>query len=465
MRIRRYYGNTIREAIHKVREEQGPNAVILSNREVDNGVEIIAAVDFDEILLDVDAVPPALQATAPRTPASGAAVPAPAAPVAARAEMAVAIAAPVRKAMLPAGQPRKPGPTESAAVIRPAAATGAPVKPAPAQKPPAQERNSVTAPAKRTAAASQEPTLLEIRHELKNLRGMLEHQIAGLIWGDVARRSPVKARLLRLLMQLNLSPGLSKELAAEADDSNDDKRAWRHALARFSKRLPVLDDEIIERGGVVALLGPTGVGKTTTVAKLAARYSVRHGSRKVGVITTDNFRIGAHEQLRIYARILDIPVRAVGDAQELKETIRDLGDRKLVLIDTAGLSQRDARIADQFEMLRQASSSIQNYLVLAATTNESALDGIIRRYRTAAARGCIVTKIDEAGSLGGILSLLIHYGLPLAYLSDGQRVPEDLSVARAHQVVCRSVAMMREGPSAQDLALMQHLPCPAAAYA
>jgi flagellar biosynthesis protein FlhF len=180
------------------------------------------------------------------------------------------------------------------------------------------------------------------------------------------------------------------------------------------------------QGGVVALVGPTGVGKTTSVAKIAARYAMRHGYDQVALVTTDSYRIAAHEQLRTYARILGVPVRVANDADELRTTLDNLADRSLVLIDTAGMSQRDRRLAEQFHTLVTGAPTVQTYAVLAANTQPGGLDETVHAFRGAELDGCVLTKIDESTSLGPALSTIIEQSLPLAFLSDGQRVPEDL---------------------------------------
>lgn len=414
MRIKRYFGKTIRQTIQKVREEQGPDAVILSNRTVDGGVEIVAAIDFDEVLLEADGQAGYYQAnrSAPRPQSTTRTGNVARAPVTPRHGKPAA-AASVPRAKIH----QRPAAPARVAAARPAA------KPAVSPKP--------------------EPALLEMRRELTNLRGLLEQQVSSLVWGDVARRNPLQANLLRLLLQLELSPKLCQQIAGELNKAQDAKGAWRNALGVLAHKLPVTDDDILRQGGVVALVGPTGVGKTTTVAKLAARFAVRHGSRQVALITTDTYRVGAQEQLRAYAKLLDVPLRIAADANDLRAMLKDLGDRRLVLIDTTGMSQRDLRLSEQFSLIRDNAASIKPYLVLSATTRESGLDEVIRTYKTLHPEGCILTKIDEAASLGGILSLIIKHKLPVAYVSDGQCVPEDLYTARAHSLVSRSVAMMR----------------------
>jgi flagellar biosynthesis protein FlhF len=286
---------------------------------------------------------------------------------------------------------------------------------------------------------------------LTSLRGLVEEQIAGLVWGDLARRNPVNAALLRQLSQLDLSPLLSREIVSELEGRRctDAAHAWRHALVALARRVPTEEDTILGSGGIVALLGPTGAGKTTTIAKLAAHYCVRHGARRVALVTTDDYRIGAHDHLRTYARLLGVPLRVTSDAAGLAQAVADFSDRALVLVDSAGISQRDRRVSAQCTLIRSASDAVRCYLVLPATTRERSLEEIIHAYREVSPRGCIVTKLDECGDLGGVLSVLARNRLPVAYTSDGQRVPEDLDVACAYRLVSRAVALMRSaGPAA-----------------
>ena len=437
MRIKRYFDKNIRDAIRKVREEQGPDAVIISNRKIDGGVEIVAAIDFDEVVLEAGA-----PLRHDSRDGGGRATPG-------------AVAGDSRDG----GGRATPGAVAGTAIGEPPRVA----TPAPSAAPVAGPVDTIRFP---------DPALLDMRRELKNLRGLIEQQISSLVWGDMARRQPLRAKLLRLLLQLELSPGLCQQLVSElTDDSrdgggratpgaiadtndNDAHKAWRDVLAVLAHKLPVTDYDILADGGVIALLGPTGVGKTTTAAKLAARFAVRHGARHVALVTTDNYRIGAHEQLRAYARILDVPLRVAADRNELREILKELADRKLVLIDTAGMSQRDMRLSEQIALIRAGSADIKNYLVLSATTREAGVDEIIRYYRHVNPRGCILTKVDEAGSLGGVLSQLIKHKLPAAYVSDGQKVPEDLYTASAHRLISRSEAMTRRGEQApEDLSL------------
>jgi flagellar biosynthesis protein FlhF len=397
MRIKRFFARDIREAIRLVREEQGPDAVILSNRQVDGGVEIVAAVDYDANLVSDLAI----------NTGSGAAA----------------------------------GPAEQPAPDRPSKRPGADVTP-----PPAPDRD----PAPTRVEWSQDPALVEMRRELEDMRGLLEHQLAGLAWGERARRHPQQTRLLRLLMESGFSPALCEDTVSRIPDDIDFLQARRLALGMLARRLPVTDDDILRGGGVVVLVGPTGVGKTTTVAKLAARFALRHGARGVAMITTDNFRVGAHEQLRTYAQVMDVPLRAVRSSEELKATLGSLSGRRLVLIDTAGMSQRDLRLAEQFALLRSGGEQVRTYLVLAANTEREAMQAAVKAYRGADPLGCILTKLDEAASLGPVLSAVIEEQLPVAYVADGQRVPEDLHPARAHSLISHTVALTGQALQQRD---------------
>jgi flagellar biosynthesis protein FlhF len=184
------------------------------------------------------------------------------------------------------------------------------------------------------------------------------------------------------------------------------------------------ETDIVDQGGIYALVGPTGVGKTTTTAKLAARCVLRHGARKLALVTTDGYRIGAHEQLRIYGRILGVPVHLARDAKALQATLRDLQHTHMVLIDTMGMSQRDRMVSEQVAMF--GDTNIRSLLLLSATSRGDTLDDVVRSYSGLGLSGCILTKVDEAASLASSLDVIIRHNLRMYYVSNGQRVPEDL---------------------------------------
>jgi flagellar biosynthetic protein FlhF len=424
MKIKRYFAADMRQAIRLVREEQGPDAVILSNRKVNGGVEIVAAVDYDETLVRKMAGEESRPAAAaqPRSAPESAA-----APRLAASEPAVA----------PRGSSEQFAGAVAEALQRKTAAV-------PAAAPTRLKPSPSTA---NQIEWSQDPALLGMREEIKTLRGMLESQLTGMAWREQSMHHPARAKLLQRLMQLGLAPALCRQLADQVSYAQDHEHHWRHALGLLARQVQVTDDDILSRGGVVALIGPTGVGKTTTVAKLAARFILRHGANRVALVTTDSFRIGAHQQLRTYGRLLGVPVHVANDAAELRTVLDTLRDKQLVLIDTAGVSQRDMRLTEQLGVLRQGAPRVKNYLVLSATAQRAALDETVRTFRHMDLAGCIVTKMDEAASLGEVLSAVVQQKLAVAYVSDGQRVPEDLHQARANKLVSGSVALMQNNNS------------------
>lgn len=184
---------------------------------------------------------------------------------------------------------------------------------------------------------------------------------------------------------------------------------------------------------VIALVGPTGVGKTTTIAKLAANLTLREG-RRVGLITQDHYRIAAVEQLATYARILRIPMEPVLTPQAMREAIQKLSSVDVILIDTAGRSQRDgARLAELNEFLTVAKPD-QIHLVLSSTAGEPALREAMERFAQVGARHVVFTKLDEAVGFGVLLNVLHKTGLRMSYFTTGQTVPDDIEPAAANRV-------------------------------
>lgn len=266
----------------------------------------------------------------------------------------------------------------------------------------------------------------EVMDEIRSLRRIVEQHLAGFAWGETARSEPVKTEILRQMLDAGFSPRLARDLLAELprDLGAAQALAWVKTAADRSLCTIGTENDIIDRGGVYALVGPTGVGKTTTTAKLAARCVLRHGASKVALITTDGYRIGAHEQLRIYGRILGVSVYLVKDGEELRQTLFDLQHKHMVLIDTMGMSQRDRMVEEQIAMFGH--SGVKRLLLLSATGRGDTLDDVVRAYSGPDLAGCILSKVDEAAGLATALDVIIRHRLPLHYVSNGQRVPEDL---------------------------------------
>ncbi len=276
----------------------------------------------------------------------------------------------------------------------------------------------------------------DLKDEMNSIKELLKHQVSELMWQDVNRKTPVKAMLINKLKSMGLSGNVAEHLSHFVDDKVEANQAWPNMLKMLTEQLTTTDNEIIKRGGVYSLVGPTGVGKTTTIAKLAARFAQIHGADKVGLITTDSFRIGALEQLATYAKILGCPLKQAKDTDQLAEAIYQLRDKKLLLIDTAGMSQRDIKLTERLNhLLTKSRVNIKNYLVLSATSQMSVLQESVQHFKTIPLSGCIFTKIDESLSLGELISVAIHNRLPIGYLTNGQRVPEDIRVANSEKIV------------------------------
>jgi flagellar biosynthesis protein FlhF len=421
MNVRKFIAATARDALHKVKELLGPDAIILSNRAIPGGVEIMAVAAGDMDLL----------------------VPMSAREAASSDDYSVRLSSSSRPAAQ-ASQARVAPPTQSPArvtPVRPTSPAGAPVSantvadtrvsqapnpPPPLMPRPAPHIERPAAPDVQESRAPAEIVPAEVMDEIRSLRRMFEQHLAGVAWGESARSEPVKTEMLRQMLDAGFSPRFARELLAELprELGAAEALAWVKGGADRSLLTINADSDIVDRGGIYALVGPTGVGKTTTTAKLAARCVLRHGASKVALITTDGYRIGAHEQLRIYGRILGVSVHLVKDAGELKQTLVDLQHKHMVLIDTMGMSQRDRMVGEQVAMF--GDSDVKRLLLLSATGRGDTLDDVVRAYNGPDLCGCILSKVDEAASLACAIDVIIRNGLRLHYVSNGQRVPEDL---------------------------------------
>jgi flagellar biosynthesis protein FlhF len=292
-------------------------------------------------------------------------------------------------------------------------------------------RASAAVPESRAQLASapaQPEANFDLVHELRMLRALVEGQLAALAYADLKRRDAARSEVLRRLLEAGFGGALAREMVDELPEGLDFGRAMRLTKTRLQQRLRVAlpDSGLVEGGGILALVGPTGVGKTTTVAKLAAECAIRLGPEKIALVTTDTYRIGAVDQLRIYGKIIGAPVYAIRTEADLRTTLSDLRSRHLVLIDTVGMSQRDRRLADQVAMLSGSERRVRRVLLVSAISHANVLEDVVRAYRGDNLAGCILTKIDEALTLGGPLDALVRHGLTLHYVTNGQRVPEDL---------------------------------------
>ena len=422
MKIKRYLDKDMRHVLRQVREDQGPDAVILSNRRVSDGIEVIAAIDYDEALVKT-----ALTGSADTELSSDA--------------LAELVQHKVDEAREPAGT--------NPDVLR------ASLKQTPSDVAPRTELDiefagdtddgedgfdTALADAQRDVAARTDDdvpsdehdghrdTLGDMREELASLRGLLETQLSSLVWKDATRRFPERVQILRNLAQLGIAPDIAN-IIVDRTPPVDSDNLERAPLMTLAQTIPVAEDRLIENGGVAALIGPTGVGKTTTIAKIAAQFALQHGADEIALVSADAYRIGAREHLKAFANIIGVSVHSASSSDELRDLLAGLSKKKLVLIDTEGRSQRDRELASRMAAYGSNADRVQFYLTLSAATQEAGLDEAIRTFNEVPLAGCIITKIDEAAQLGCALSALIRHDLPVSYVSDGQRIPDDLHAA------------------------------------
>jgi flagellar biosynthesis protein FlhF len=435
MNVRRFFAPSAREALRRVKEELGGDAIVLANRSVEGGVEILAVPPHELGLSapSASAVPAAAAQAVPGALRQYAAA-AGAQDAGGEADFALRLSSSLKQRGH--AKPWQPIAARAAKVGRPQSpAAGRDVAPVPATAVPA-------AAAQAPAAGAITPAVMD---ELTAIRGLIERQLAGFAWGELKRESWVKSAVLGELLECGFSARLAHRLLDHVQAAADQAEVRAALRTQLNRELLTLasDTDIIDRGGIYALVGPTGVGKTTTTAKLAARCVVRHGAERIALLTTDGYRIGAHEQLRIYGRILGVAVHAVRDAADLRQTLAELRHKHMVLIDTVGMSQRDRQVVEQTAMLLDA-GDVRRLLLLNATSRGDTLEDVVRAYSGPDLAGAILTKVDEAAALAPAVDVLVRQELELFYIANGQRVPEDLHLPNRTYLLHRALKQVPE---------------------
>jgi len=492
MKIRRYVAKDMRSALAQIKEELGADAVIMSNKKIAEGVELMAAVDYNQN------VKPAQSAISPKQEPSAASNKPPVervdvvedtvslshAPKAAEQQTAApvdSLAALLSRQVQQNGYDNAPAtrafnsqiensnashnsqadskntvapadieqqfknftarleqsdPVDLLATAQQTAASHAQENNASfndAANKPVQAAEQTNLPNDRQISSSEFDNM---QKEMSSIRQLLEHQMSGLMWQDMAQKDPMRAVLVNKLMAMGLNEQVADQIAGYIPANSQEKDAWQQAKHIIAQQLNTTNNDIIQRGGVVSLVGPTGVGKTTTIAKLAARFAQIHGAEQVVLISTDSYRIAGFEQLATYGRIIGCQVKLANDGNELDSLLQQFAQKKLILIDTAGMGQRDMRLTEHLTtLIANARVRIRNYLVLSANTQQRVMQENVERFKRIPLAGCIYTKLDESLSVGEIITTSLQNGLAIGYLTDGQRVPEDIKVANAEKLV------------------------------
>ncbi|MDI1308030.1 MAG: flagellar biosynthesis protein FlhF [Methylotenera sp.] len=452
MNIKRFFGKNSREALSMVRKELGENAVILSNRAMNGGNEIMAFKEEDMNAMvardenqqrsfseESNDAPTLLSLLSKNNRNKSADIQtsnneSSSAEIDDYDEI-------VRRAELKnnANMNRQAEVQKQTAPVRQAAPLRqvAPARQATPEKPVMQQTSRPVAPVRQTANHNPLPSIqsnqqmTDMLNEMRNMRSVIESQLTAISWGNIQQRDPIKSKMLSTLLSAGFSAALSRQLTEKMPGNLSEEKAlaWIKAILSINLNTIENETEVLDQGGIFALIGPTGVGKTTTTAKLAARYVMKHGTENLGIITTDAYRIGGHEQLRIYGKILGVMVHAVKDEADLKIALNELKNKHTVLIDTVGVSQRDRMVTEQIAMLSSTNMPVKKLLCLNATSTGETLIDVIKAYKRKGLEGCIITKLDEAATIGSALDVVIREKIKLYYVANGQRVPEDIHLA------------------------------------
>ncbi len=524
MKVKRFFAPDMSTAMRTVREEVGPDAVILSNNSVAGGVEVIVALDYtDGPQVAIKSLPKQKKSTASRFAVEqelaakalvGMKKPVRTAEDLERARQRMSVQAAKRSAeslMQPKTKDNqlnfddrvwddvlaalgkeerisKPVASKSshdrrvleeevdralgladesslsANRVKPAAQVAKPTPQIERSQQNVSAANRMrqrldiddAVPHLKEVAAKNDDVIQSMRSEIDELKSMLRARLSESATASPAAASPVSSRPVsastnpvidRLSLQfsrMNLQAGISAKLlqGIEADQPID--KAWKVALRRLSDAIPTVGEDLAERGGILAFVGATGVGKTTSIGKLATRYVLRHGSAGIALVTTDSYRIAAHEQLKTFGRILDIPVRVVDENHSLDETLDSLRDKRLILVDTSGLSTNERLRVEQLQMLADSSYRIKKIFVMPSTAQYGVLEASYQQFKSLGLNAVLMSKLDEAVSLGEATSFVAEHRLPLAYIADGQKIPDDIEVARANAFVSRAVVLSEQ---------------------
>ena len=385
---------TTTEALKLVREQVGGDALVLSTRDTAQGVEIVAISPEALAKMSQRAEPKAAPAANP-----------------------------------PAAMP-------SAPIVSPTAN--------------GFSNQAFSAPSVPPASmnATQDKRVDKLLAEFSEVKQLLQTHLSARAWDDMQAQSTEKAEALRIMLNAGFSPQLCGETADQLSAQGPSDTPLLDRLQNLlESKIQTLDPlSVFDPGGVFAFIGPTGVGKTTAIAKIAARCVLRYGRDQLALLTTDTFRIGAQEQLKVYAKIIGVPVVSLRDSEDLASKLSSMKDRRVILLDTAGVSQRDTQMLEQSQLLLEGAPALKRILVMSSTTDLRTQEDVILMYQMAekneksrAVTAAIITKTDEAAQIGPVLDCLIRHQLPLMFLANGQRVPEDLSQANTAYLTHRAL--------------------------
>jgi flagellar biosynthesis protein FlhF len=472
MNIQRFTAPTSREAMAKARNTFGDSAVILSTRSTDDGFEVMAAAEesLTSMANNAQAQARADQAPQPIRTRPSTASASVEEDTEALAMSTLSFQEYVRERMLrkrraalqgDSAAPELPAPTKAAEPVRaparsepihvPVQRVNAPVPPQVTQVPPPIRTRPVVNPGWEDSLPAQQGAQgghHEVAVELSALKEMIEERFNTLAWLGSSKQNPIQSQLMLKLIRAGYSPAMSRAVLERVPVDGGAPEAMRWLMDVITRNLKVAAPGagLCDEGGVVSLIGATGVGKTTTAAKLAAQCVKQFGAGSVGMITLDTYRVSGYEQLRAYGRMLGVVAHLAHDRAALKDLLNLLSNKRMVIIDTAGLGQRDQRIKEMLDVLDMP--KIKKVLVVNAGAHGDTLDDVLNSFKASTLHGVVLSKVDEAVKLGPALDALIRHQVVLRGVANGQRVPEDWQHGDAAALV--RMSMGTEGKSAYD---------------
>ncbi len=428
MKVKKITADNMQQALREVTQQLGPDAAIISTRKVANGMEVVAALDYQagtsreqiNALLKAQQTP---AASKPATTATGKPN------LELEAWLNKIKQAPINQ------QPRQ----TSGHKETPPTATKTTTK-APVAAPVLQQQNNISKDEPLSEnSESYNDLLIKMNDEMQTLKKYLSNQKTyhgdGNAWDNQTPLSWQQSQLLARCHDAGIEKQWAEPLVLSISDTDNLEQAWKSCLQKIQQDIPIQHSTLLTKGGCFAFVGATGAGKTTTIGKLAAQFAMRHGADKVTLVTLDQYRVAAHEQLKAFARIMGIKLEVINQAQALQEVIENHTENHLILIDSAGLSPQSPHFSQQLSMLNSVKDRLDTFLVLPLTNQARCLQENFEHYKKLKPNGCVLTKLDESFSLGAALSVATLAELPVTFITDGPQIPDDIHQPEAKKLV------------------------------
>lgn len=428
MQVKKITAANMQQALREVTQQLGPDAAIISTRKVAQGMEVVAALNYQsdvsakQIEAQLNQQQPTQAASKHKTTSK------PNAELEAWLNKIKHTSTPKQAAQaIDKHPPKEAGKSTD--------------KPQP-QAPFYPSSEAQTDPSHTVLTAQSESynqLLIKMNEEMQSLKKHIErqqnHVATNSAWDNQPPMNWQQSQLLMRCRDAGIEPEWAEPLVLSTTPHQDIEQAWKALLQQLQKDLPIEQSKLLSEGGCYAFVGATGAGKTTTIGKLAAQFAMRHGADKVTLVTLDQYRVAAHEQLKAFARIMGIQLVIINDAPSLKEIVQQRSKKQLILIDSAGLSPQSPHFSQQLSMLNAVKGCLETLLVLPLTNQARCLQENFEHYKKLKPSGCVLTKLDESFSLGAALSVATLAELPITFITDGPQIPDDIHQPEAKKLV------------------------------